>query len=315
MTKQSLLVSFVIPVGGDVDDVTMLEALEVSVPHQDAEWLIVVNGSVAPKNQVLLDQLTSRINTRVLYDQSAGPGAARNLGISEARGEFLAFLDADDKAEFDTYYELCRQMAIRKRDIGVLGFCELNVASRLVMEGPSLPNPGDQSGWALLRRRVGVWRFLFRRDFITGHNLQFPESAYGEDLVFMAKVFTRQPETWGMAQLGYTYRHHSSSQLSRREVNPENVNALWNDIAAALNTSSNNRMARRVLESWLGRIWIHHRHAFTQKSGKSAHMGDVVRGLVWSVLWFTGSPQSALTLAKAKTQLAIHNIKSSRRGT
>jgi len=36
---------------------------------------------------------------RVLTNPSRGPGAARRLGVTEARGEFIAFVDADDTVE------------------------------------------------------------------------------------------------------------------------------------------------------------------------------------------------------------------------
>jgi glycosyltransferase involved in cell wall biosynthesis len=49
---------------------------------------------------------------RVLTNPSRGPGAARRLGVSEARGEFIAFVDADDTVE-PTKHE--KQLAILDR--------------------------------------------------------------------------------------------------------------------------------------------------------------------------------------------------------
>jgi glycosyltransferase involved in cell wall biosynthesis len=59
-----------------------------------AEIIVVDDGSTDDTPSVLrrmaADNLTVRTQTH------AGPGAARNAGIQEARGEWIAFLDADD---------------------------------------------------------------------------------------------------------------------------------------------------------------------------------------------------------------------------
>ena len=50
-----------------------------------------------------LDQYRQQKNTRVFDSKNYGLGHARNLGAEIAEGEFLAFLDADDKVD-PTYY-------------------------------------------------------------------------------------------------------------------------------------------------------------------------------------------------------------------
>jgi glycosyltransferase involved in cell wall biosynthesis len=60
---------------------------------QDFEIIVIDDGST--------DNTRQRISTygdrvRYFYQEQKGPAAARNLGIRESRGEYIAFLDADD---------------------------------------------------------------------------------------------------------------------------------------------------------------------------------------------------------------------------
>jgi len=62
--------------------------------YQNFEIILVDDGSVDNTKQVISSINDSRI--KYIYQNNAGPSAARNNGIRHAKGEYIAFLDSDD---------------------------------------------------------------------------------------------------------------------------------------------------------------------------------------------------------------------------
>lgn len=87
------------------------EAIQ-SVLHQDyapLEIVIVDDGSTDNTCEIVKPYLTD--NVRYYYQENKGNAAARNFGIRQARGTYIALLDADD---LYLPHKLSRQMAYMK---------------------------------------------------------------------------------------------------------------------------------------------------------------------------------------------------------
>ena len=91
-------VSVIIPVynAQDYIDLTITSVIEQS--YTDWELIIVDDGSTDGSSNIIKNfvNIDNRIRTVRLDKSTGGPAYPRNVGMKEANGDYLAFLDADD---------------------------------------------------------------------------------------------------------------------------------------------------------------------------------------------------------------------------
>jgi tetratricopeptide (TPR) repeat protein len=143
----SCLVSLIVPVYNG--EAFIAEAIDSVLAQTYPHWELIVvdDGSTDGTSAVLSRFADGRI--RCIHQANQGLAAARNAGICLARGEFLAFLDADDLWD-PQFLQTCVGYLAEQREVA--GVC---TASRMVdPQGRVLPQWGDAwwSGPALHAR-------------------------------------------------------------------------------------------------------------------------------------------------------------------
>jgi len=93
---RSPLVSVIIPTYNRSERVIAAVRSATTQTHQCVEVLVVDDGSTDGTAQRIASAFGGDPRVRYLRQPNSGVSAARNLGLAEARGDFIAFLDSDD---------------------------------------------------------------------------------------------------------------------------------------------------------------------------------------------------------------------------
>lgn len=104
------MISIIIPLYNKEHSIASTLQTVLNQTFQDFEIIIVNDGSTDHSIDEVSKITDSRI--RLIHQTNAGVSAARNRGIEEAKGEFIAFLDADDEWNPDylkTQYKLTQK--------------------------------------------------------------------------------------------------------------------------------------------------------------------------------------------------------------
>ena len=100
------LISVIVPVYNIIEYLPRCVHSITSQTYENLELLLVDDGSTDGTGE-LCDRLAAEDGRiRVFHKENGGSSSARNLGISQAKGEYLGFVDSDDYVEPDMYERL-----------------------------------------------------------------------------------------------------------------------------------------------------------------------------------------------------------------
>lgn len=165
---------------------------------------------------------------RLVDQENAGLGAARNAGVRHADGTYLTFVDSDDIIPEDAFARMTAALDTSGSD-----FVTGNV-HRLRPDGTTEQSPMFRKAMAVTRLNTHVtrdWDLLgdriacnkvFRKDFWDRHELAFPEGVLFEDIPLVVPAHFRAGSVDVLSDTVYLWRDRDGS-ISNRRANPAAV--------------------------------------------------------------------------------------------
>jgi glycosyltransferase involved in cell wall biosynthesis len=89
-----MLISIIVPVYNRADEIDSFLASFSIQEKSDFEIIIVDDGS-SDNLKDIINKYSDKLTIEYYYQENKGPGAARNMGMSKANGDYFVFIDSD----------------------------------------------------------------------------------------------------------------------------------------------------------------------------------------------------------------------------
>ena len=166
---------------------------------ESSEIILVDDGSTDGSAAICDRYAEFYMNINVIHKQNGGISSARNIGLKAAQGEYICFVDSDDFFEenfADKFLNICEKYSL---DI-IRGWYAIYDEETKEYQEHKFPDISYANkvlpGYEFLKRSINEhanevvpWLGFFKREYLTKHNLLFPEGiAYEEDQLFFLEA-------------------------------------------------------------------------------------------------------------------------------
>lgn len=200
----------------------LLSCINQNIPSTDYE-IIVVNDGTKDNSLEIVNRIASQYdNIIVVSQENAGLSAARNKGLSLAKGDYVWFIDTDDYIKESCLKEITEKF--ENNNLDALSIAAVNfygdgsIEARRVYKNDNIVYNGNDA-LALSYYYVCAPFTIYRREFLLKHNLKFMLGVFHEDNEFTLRAYYFLNRVSSYSPVLYFVRQNPTSIT--RSVNPK----------------------------------------------------------------------------------------------
>ena len=217
-------ISVIIPVYNT--GVYLEECLEslINQTMQDIEIICINDGSTDNSSDILSKYAKKDSRIKVFSQKNSGPSVARNLGIQQAKGDYITFVDSDDWISLEMCEKIYKRAVSTNSDI--LLFSMYSYANGQLSQDDRINRilnfctnstfKIDAIYDCINLLPVQTAAKLYKSSIIKENNINFPENiSVGEDICFIYNLLLYSPLLTIMTDPFYYCRKNSNGSLSK----------------------------------------------------------------------------------------------------
>ena len=169
---------------------------------RDWEMIIVDDGSIDNSADIIRDIAINDSRIKLIQKENGGSASARNVGLQQAKGDYIQFLDADDTIAYDKLERQVELMDQKGLDVTYTDYklTQSDGITHSQLMGFRLNLFKLLAGWGVFGT-IPLHAFLYRHSFLTKHDIRnTSEVKEREDWDFHIKVFGAYPKIERLAQ-------------------------------------------------------------------------------------------------------------------
>ena len=174
----------------------LLDSL-ISQLYEGVEIILVDDGCY----NELFDRFNVEWGMKIIHQDNTGVSGARNRGIKEAQGKYVAFVDSDDMV-MPNYVETLLDL-INTRDEDIITFNWLDINTNDVNRFPT---------------NCAVWKSIYKKEIVPFFDETFKAR---EDYYFQIELSKKEPTTYYYDKVLYIYNSGRENSLSWKDKRGE----------------------------------------------------------------------------------------------
>lgn len=280
------MVSIIIPVYNVRQYIDKCLESIVAQTYRDLEVILVDDSSTDGSGDRCEWWSRQDMRIRCIHKENGGPGPARNLGVREARGEWLFFVDSDDWIEDNTLELLVDKVVSSDADIVI---CNANLITmdadgvqritpykiQTVIEDASSPRENEE---IIYRTDTAVWGKLMRMSYYRGLGIEMPAHPY-EDTSVAPVILAGAKRIACVRDCLYNYRQHRRGSITGNAKNVIYIGMSIREVAEnadGLGVLEEFRDAFMKYSRWMIRSIDYHLNASPEREEARAKYYDAV---------------------------------------
>lgn len=189
--------------------------------YTNLEIILIDDGSTDSSGKICDDYAKLDKRIKIFHNKNYGVSYSRNLGIKEANGKYIVFIDSDDVIE-SNYIEISVEMI--KKDNSDIVIVAHDIIDELLnkKEYLTLPDTSILTGkfkddyYYLANYLITPWGKLYKLDIIKYFSIYFPEDfVVSEDRIFNYMYFKFINKYTFINKLLYHYFRRGNISLSK----------------------------------------------------------------------------------------------------